>query len=73
MEFSNIAKFFAFSPSPSFVEIPITIGFPFLTWAFAAMSTGVSVIALANFDKVLPVANYYRSKLPAFGLLGQSL
>ena len=39
----------------------MTRGFPFLRWALAAMSTGVSVIPQASLARVLPVQGAMRS------------
>lgn len=47
--------------SPSLVAIPITNGFSFLKFDFAAVSTGVSTIPFASFPIVFPRAwcNHY--------------
>ena len=44
-----------FMPSASFVEIAITSAFPFRICAFAAISTGVSMIPVHNLAAVFPV------------------
>ena len=53
--FNNMPIFFRFIPSASLVDKKITKGLLFLRWDFAAISTGVSDIPFASFDKVLPV------------------
>lgn len=55
LEFKSNPRFFALNPSASLEDIPITTGELFLRCAFTAIVTGVSVIPLAIFDKVLPV------------------
>src|SRR5690606_26631524 len=44
-----------FSPSPSLVEMAMTTGRRFRSWALAAISTALSVMALASLLTVLPV------------------
>lgn len=54
-EFNSFIMLTPFKPRASFVEIPITTGFPFRRVAFAAINTGLSVAALANLLMEFPV------------------
>ena len=47
--------FLKFTPRASLVDTEMTSGRPFRMWAFAAISTGVSVIPAASFARELPV------------------
>ena len=51
----GVIRFTPFNPNASFVETANTTGLPFLNVAFAAISTGESVIAFANLLIEFPV------------------
>ena len=55
LRFKSRAMFSAEPESPSFVDMAIIRGLPFLRCAFAAMVTALSVTPWASFARVLPV------------------
>ena len=52
--------FLKFIPMASLVDKEITRGFSLRRWAFAAISTGVSVMPFASFARVFPVQGAIR-------------
>ncbi|MFH3733275.1 hypothetical protein WAH84_20920, partial [Acinetobacter baumannii] len=63
-------RFTPFNPKASFVETANTTGLPFLSVAFAAISTGESVNAFANLLIELPVKGAIT--MQSNGILGPS-
>lgn len=66
----GVIRFTPFNPNASFVETANTTGLPFLNVAFAAISTGESVIAFANLLIEFPVKGAIT--MQSNGILGPS-